>query len=187
LDALAPPTSQDASPQIAADLGPGDRNRRLDARHRPRHRHTRTGKSFAAAAPQETLMSIESTRAVMTRYLDSNHSDVSMIADDAVYTIMATGEEHRGPDGIAKLLDYFYRVAFDAGADVTNVVIADGKAMMEAEFHGLHIGEFAGVPATNKSVRVPLCVVYDLENDKIKRGRVYFEIPVFLKQVGAIG
>ena len=131
-------------------------------------------------------MSIESTRAVMTRYIEGNHQDVSMLADDAVYTIMATGQEHRGPQGVAQLLHYFYHVAFDAGAEVRNVVIADGKAAMEAEFSGTHIGEFAGVPATNKKVRVPLCVVYDLEDDKIRRGRVYFEIPVFLQQVGAI-
>lgn len=33
-------------------------------------------------------------------------------------------------------------------------------------------------------VRVPLCVVYDLERDKIKRGRVYIEMPVLLEQLG---
>ena len=49
---------------------------------------------------------------------------------------------------------------------------------------GKHIGEFAGIPATNKLVRVPLCVVYDLERDKIKRGRVYFEMPVLFQQLG---
>ena len=37
---------------------------------------------------------------------------------------------------------------------------------------------------TNKLVRVPLCVVYDLERDKIKWGRVYFEMPVLLQQLG---
>jgi len=33
-------------------------------------------------------------------------------------------------------------------------------------------------------VRVPICVVYDLENDQIKRGRVYFEMPALLQQLG---
>lgn len=32
------------------------------------------------------------------------------------------------------------------------------------------------------------CVVYDLENDQIAAGRVYFEMPVLLDQLGlAIG
>ena len=32
--------------------------------------------------------------------------------------------------------------------------------------------------------RVPICVVYDLENDRIKRGRVYFEMPILMQQLG---
>jgi hypothetical protein len=32
---------------------------------------------------------------------------------------------------------------------------------------------------------VPLCVVYDLEDGRIKRGRVYLEMPVLLRQLGA--
>ena len=30
------------------------------------------------------------------------------------------------------------------------------------------------------------CVVYDLENDLIKRGRVYFEMPALLQQLGVV-
>jgi predicted ester cyclase len=50
---------------------------------------------------------------------------------------------------------------------------------------GKHIGEFAGIPATGgKEFRVPLCVVYDVEDDQIKRARIYFEIPALLAQLG---
>jgi predicted ester cyclase len=79
---------------------------------------------------------------------------------------------------------FFYQLAFDATAETTNSVFADGKAVIEADFVGKHIGEFAGIPATGKDVRVPLCVVYDLERDQIKRGRVYFEMPALLAQLG---
>jgi hypothetical protein len=34
---------------------------------------------------------------------------------------------------------------------------------------------------------VPLCVVYDLEDDLIKQGRVYFEMPALLQQLGVGG
>ena len=129
-------------------------------------------------------MSVESTRAVMTRYLNSEHSDVSVMAEDAVFTVMATGQEHRGRDGVSQMLHYFYHIAFDATAETHNAIYADGQAVLEGDFVGTHIGEFAGIPATNKQVRVPICVVYDLENDQIKRGRVYFEIPALLQQLG---
>ena len=130
-------------------------------------------------------MSIEGTKDVMMKYFDSAHADVSMMADDVVFTITATGQENHGPEGVMQMLNYFYRVAFDAKAETFNTIIGDQKAVVEAEFVGKHIGEFAGIPATGKDVRVPLCVVYDLENDQIKRARVYFEMPVLFQQLGA--
>jgi steroid delta-isomerase-like uncharacterized protein len=129
-------------------------------------------------------MSLDTTREVMTKYLNSKHSDVSMMAEDVVFSHMATGDEHKGPDAVIQMLNYFYHIAFDADAETKNFIISDGKAVLEADFVGKHIGEFAGIPATNKEVRVPLCVCYDLENDMIKKARVYFEMPVLFKQLG---
>ncbi|HEV8612213.1 MAG TPA: ester cyclase [Gemmatimonadales bacterium] len=129
-------------------------------------------------------MSVESTRAVVERYLNSQHTDLSVMADDVVFTNMATGDEHRGRDGLRQMLHYIYHIAFEATAKQRNLVVADQQAVFEADFVGKHIGEFAGVPASGKTVQVPLCVVYDLEQDRIKRGRIYWEVPAFLKQVG---
>lgn len=130
-------------------------------------------------------MSLEGTRAAISRYLDTDHTDLSMMADDVLFTNMATGDENRGPEAVREMLNYIYHVAFDARADVRNVIVTDGKAVMEADFVGKHIAEFAGIPATNKQVKVPLCVVYDLENDRIKRARIYFEVPALLTQLSA--
>ena len=129
-------------------------------------------------------MSVENTRRVMMKYFEADHADLSMMADDVVFTIMATGQENKGTDGVLQMLRYFYQVAFDATAETKQTIFADQHAVVEADFVGKHIGEFAGIPATGKTVRVPLCIVYDLEEDKIKRGRVYFEMPVLFQQLG---
>jgi steroid delta-isomerase-like uncharacterized protein len=129
-------------------------------------------------------MSVESTRNVMMQYFESMHSDVKMMAEDVVFTIMASGDEHRGRDGVMGMLNYFYHIAFDATATTRVMLFGESNAMVEGDFVGKHIGEFAGIPATGKEVRVPICVVYDLENDQIKRGRVYFEMPALLQQLG---
>lgn len=131
-------------------------------------------------------MSIERTREVMTKYFDSAHSDVSMMADDCVFTMMATGDETKTPQGVLNMLHYFYHVAFDARAEITNTIFADGKAVVEGYVVGKHIGEFAGIAPTGKDIRVPICVVYDLENDQIKRARIYFETPVLFQQLGTM-
>jgi predicted ester cyclase len=129
-------------------------------------------------------MSLERTRELMNRYFSSNHADVGALADDAVFTVMSTGQQYRGPKEILQMLNYFYHVAFDADAESSGNVIADGKAVFEGTFTGIHIGEFAGIPATKKKVRVPLCVAYDVDNDKITNARIYLEMPVLMKQLG---
>jgi steroid delta-isomerase-like uncharacterized protein len=129
-------------------------------------------------------MTVENTRAAIDKYINSGHSDLSMMAEDVVFTNMATGDEHRGREGVRQMLNYIYHVAFDADAEVKNAIFADGKAVVEFDFIGKHIGEFAGIPASGQSVRVPLCVVYDLPQGMITRGRVYFEVPALLKQLG---
>ncbi len=129
-------------------------------------------------------MSVESTRKVVEQYWNSEHTDNSLLADDVVFTLMATGEETRTPEGVAGMLHYFYHVAFDAVAINDNVIFGDGNALFEGHVVGKHTGEFAGVPATGKDVNVPIAVSYDLANDKIQRARIYFEIPVLMQQLG---
>lgn len=129
-------------------------------------------------------MSAQSNREMMLRYLNSEHSDVSVMAEDVVFTIMATGQEHRGREGVAGMLAYFYHIAFNAIASASVFLCDEKNAVVESMFVGKHVGEFSGIPATGKDVRVPLTVVYDLENNQIKRARVYFEMPVLFQQLG---
>jgi hypothetical protein len=126
---------------------------------------------------------VMNTREVITKWIDSEHTDTSVLANDVVFTSMNTAEEDRGPESVLQSLNYIYHVAFDAHKEYRNQLFDDGIAFVEGDFVGEHIGEFAGIPPTNKHVRVPLGVVYELENDEIKRGRVYFEMPALFKQL----
>jgi len=128
-------------------------------------------------------MSIESTRDVLMRYFNASQGDTSMLADDVVYTLMGTGQEAHRPGGVVELLHFMYHVAFEATTSTRNLVIEDGKGVLEADFIGKHIGEYAGIPATGKSVRVPLCVCYDVEGDMIKSARIYFETDALRAQL----
>ncbi len=130
-------------------------------------------------------MTTEETQAVMDRYLSGEHATEGVLADDVVFTVMATGQSFEGPEAVGGMLTYFYHGVFEAVAEQTNLVIGAGRAIGEWDFVGTHVGEFAGVAGTGRHVRVPLAVAYDLEAGRITRGRVYLEIPAFLAQVGA--
>lgn len=133
---------------------------------------------------QARPMTADETREIIQRYVDSEHGDVSLLAPDVVFRDMNTGQEYSTPEGVLGALDFFYHVAFDATAELRNLLVGDGVAMLEADVVGRHIGEFAGVPATGKDVRVPLVVAYDVRGGQIVEGRIYLLIPAFLAQVG---
>jgi steroid delta-isomerase-like uncharacterized protein len=126
-------------------------------------------------------MSVDATRKVLETYWREH--DPGLVAEDAVFTMMPTGEEIRGRDEIAKHLQGFYHGALEAHASITNSVFADGKGVLEARVVGRHTGEFAGVPATGREVDVPLCVVYDVEGDHVTRARIYLQVNVLLAQI----
>ena len=109
--------------------------------------------------------------------------DVQYVAEDAVFTFMNNGDKSVGREAVGQMLHYIYHVAFDARADIKNKVVTDNKALLELDFVGRHIGEFAGIPATNKEVNVPTIIVYDLEGGLIKQARVYMLMDVMMKQI----
>lgn len=109
--------------------------------------------------------------------------DVQYVAEDAVFIHMSSGEETKGREAVRQMLQYMYHIAFDAKATIHNMIIDRDKAVLEASFEGTHIGEFAGIPPTNKKVSVPFCVIYDLENGLIKQARIYMLTDVMLKQL----
>jgi predicted ester cyclase len=109
--------------------------------------------------------------------------DAKYVAADAVFTNMSTGEETKGRDAIAGMLQYMYHIAFDAKAEIINTIITEDKAVLEASFKGKHVGEFAGLQPTNKEINVPLCVSYDLEGGLIKKARIYMLADVMMRQL----
>ncbi len=109
--------------------------------------------------------------------------DAKYVATDAVFINMNTGEETKGREAIAGMLHYMYHVAFDAKAEIKNTIITGEKALLEADFKGNHVGEFAGLQPTNKEINVPLCVSYDLEDGLIKQARMYILADVMMRQL----
>jgi len=58
--------------------------------------------------------------------------DVKYIHENAVFTNMSTGETHRGKAEIGAMLQYMYKIAFDAKAETINRIITEDKALIEA-------------------------------------------------------
>jgi len=124
---------------------------------------------------------ISITRKNIEEYFSTH--DVRFITEDAVFTSMNTGDQTVGREAVGQMLNYFYHVAFDAKAEITNKIITEKKAVLEFNFVGKHIGEFAGIQPTDKQVNVSTCISYDLENGLIKKARIYMLMDVLIKQL----
>ncbi|OUR93339.1 hypothetical protein A9Q87_05165 [Flavobacteriales bacterium 34_180_T64] len=128
------------------------------------------------------MKTLENKQTVL-KYFETH--DTKYLSEDTVFINMNTNELTIGREAVGNMLNYMYHVAFEAHAEITNTIICDDKAVLEANFKGKHIGEFAGIPATHKDVNVPLCVTYDIEDGFIKVARVYMLSSVLEQQLAS--
>ena len=125
-------------------------------------------------------------RQVMQDYLDTlvKRADFpAYFTDDVVATFEGTDQRADGREAAGQLIRYVHEDAFDARMELKNLLTDDGKAAIEADFAGTHTGEFAGIPATGRTVRVPYSVVYDLRGDQISALRIYFPMNLLTEQL----
>jgi steroid delta-isomerase-like uncharacterized protein len=129
---------------------------------------------------------MDTERQVMQDYLDAliKRDDFpAYFTDDVVATFEGTDQRADGRDAAAQLIRYVHEGAFDARMELKNLLTDEGKAAIEADFAGTHTGEFGGIPATSRAVRVPYSVIYDLRGDRISALRIYFPMSLLMQQL----
>ena len=135
-------------------------------------------------------MSIEDTQQTMNAYIEDllgGGPYKRHFTDHVAVSIVGTDQGAEGPDGVEAWIDYLHKVAFEARPELKNLIVGDGQAVGEFDFVGKHVGEFGGIAATGREVRVPYCMVYDLEGEKIRALRGYMPMDVLLQQLeGAV-
>ena len=125
-------------------------------------------------------------RQVMQDYLDAlvKRADFpAYFTNDVVATFEGTDQRASGRDAAGELIRYVHQGACDARPELKNLLTDDGKAAIEADFAGTHTGEFAGIPATGRDVRVPYSVLYNLRGDQISALRIYFPMSLLIQQL----
>ncbi|MGJ7441061.1 ester cyclase [Aquipuribacter sp. MA13-6] len=131
-------------------------------------------------------MRAEDNRRMMEGYLAALRSGgdfAQYFTEDVRWTTVETGDQLRGRDAVRDHIVALHTQALDAHPEVRNLVVGDGGALLEADLVGTHTGEFAGVPATGASVRVPYAVVYDLSPNGITAIRAYLPVMQMAQQL----
>ena len=131
-------------------------------------------------------MSLEETETTVRQYLDAlltGGDFAAFFADEVVWTTMETGDQIRGREAVRDFIIALHSQLFDASPELVSTEFADGVAGLEAVFVGTHTAEFAGVPATGATVRLPYSMFYDIAGGKIVALRAYFPITALLHQL----
>jgi ketosteroid isomerase-like protein len=103
--------------------------------------------------------------------------------DDVLWTTMETGEQIRGRNAVRDYIVALHTVVFDARPVVRGVAVSGDVALLEADFVGRHIGEMGGIAATGRDVKLPYCVVYDIQGERIAALRAYVPVGALMQQV----
>jgi predicted ester cyclase len=121
-------------------------------------------------------MSVEITQRTMEAYIEGlvgGGPYKRHFSDDVVVALVGTDQGAEGPDAAEAWINHLHQQAFEARPELKNMIVDDDRAAVEVDVVGKHVGEFGGIAATGREVRVPYSVIYDLEGEKIKALRIY--------------
>jgi steroid delta-isomerase-like uncharacterized protein len=101
------------------------------------------------------------------------------------YEIVATGQVHEGRDAVVA----YHRAQRGAFPDqrhehVRMHVADDDTVISEFDLLGTNTGQFAGLPPTGRTFRVPVIAVFSFDDDRITNERVYLDAASLLRQIG---
>ena len=133
-------------------------------------------------------MSVDDTQRAMNAYVEDlleGGPYKRHFSEDVVVSLVGTDQGAEGPDGAEGWIDYLHKVAFEASPELKGMIVDDGQAAAEFDFVGKHVGEFGGMGATGRDVRVPYSAVYDLEGEKIRALRIYLSMDLLMQQLGS--
>jgi steroid delta-isomerase-like uncharacterized protein len=136
-------------------------------------------------------MSPEDNKAIMRRFVMDCQSggDLSLI-DEMVSPDFVNHAEvpglPTGREGVKALFGAFHQI-FEGFHVVIHAQIADGdRVATHKTFHGRHVAEFFGVPASGNEVEFDVVDIVRLEDGKLAEHWNVVDIPTLMRQIGAL-
>jgi steroid delta-isomerase-like uncharacterized protein len=112
----------------------------------------------------------------------------SAVAPDCKIVDMGSGRTLEGPDGFAAFSTALFAAMPDAQFTLDHVTAQGDTVVVEYTGRGTNTGDLvlpAGtVPATGRSITVPVCEIDEIRNDKIASARVYVDSGAIMAQLG---
>lgn len=143
---------------------------------------------------QATMLSpqklIEAAKAPEIAYNEKNWTAVrACVTPDVVYDEVATRRRLQGADQVIAVWQGWAKAFPDSKCTFNNAFTSGTTVVLELTWHGTHTGPLetpAGtIAATGKRIELRSCVVAELDGEKTKLQRQYFDMATLLEQIGA--
>ena len=129
---------------------------------------------------------------VKTVYTAFNDRDfdraAAVVTNDFEFRMIPTGQDFHGPDGIRQYLAVWADGFPESAATITDVIAGDQKAVVEFTGRGVHSGTLktpmGDIAPTGNRVELEFCDVWEIVDDKLRRGRTYFDLASLMRQLG---
>ena len=115
---------------------------------------------------------------------------VSMFSDEGYMRDIPSGMDFRG-QAIGKSIGDFAHAFPDVHRELLSIYVVENVVVVELATRATHQGELAlpsgPLAPTGKSIDVPSCDVFHLENGKVASFHCYNAVSVMLQQLGVSG
>lgn len=103
----------------------------------------------------------------------------------AEYNDVPWYDRYTGRDGVQTYYEQILESVPDLQIDVQRRHVAGDTIVLEVIIRGTHLGTWRGLPATGRTVAIPLCAVYTFDDDDRLAGeRIYYDRATVLRQLG---
>ena len=106
--------------------------------------------------------------------------------EDSLVESPLAGGPATGRDAIVKLYQTYFAAFTDLTLDRDELLIDGDRVALLGRISGTDNGGFMGMPATGRSVSVPIVFFYELRDGRIVRERRIYDFTGVLVQVGVI-
>lgn len=148
--------------------------------------------STAPSSMPSSQAMIDAATASILAYNDKNWDNVkASITADALYDEVSTQRKLQGQAQVVECWRGWARALPDSKATIHGAIASGNTVCIELTWRGKHTGPLelptGPIAATNRSIDVRACQVFEMSDSKARVIRHYFDMSTLLQQLGIEG
>lgn len=101
------------------------------------------------------------------------------------YRVLPMGIVHDGKEAVGELLSGIFKGFPNFTVDVDKTYHSEEAVILEVRMKGTHLGDWAGLKATGRSMDVPVVCIFEFDGDRLTCEKVYFDMSTLVNQLTA--